>query len=90
MIVPQSAALRSVITISGTVHAAMLIAQGEHVRVIADRLGHANPMVTMTTYAHLFDGVDVAAEERLDEAWPQSVTDPGRTQTVPLQIPMRP
>jgi len=57
-------------------HAAVLIAQGEHVKVIADRLGHANPMVTMTTYAHLFDGIDVAAAERLDEVWTQSVTDP--------------
>ena len=48
-------------------------------KVIADRLGHANPVVTMTTYAHLFDGIDVAGAERLDEAWTQSVTDPGRT-----------
>jgi integrase len=71
-------------------HAAILIAQGEHVRVIADRLGHANPMVTMTTYAHLFDGLDVAAAERLDEAWAQSVTDPGRTQAVPSPISMHP
>ena len=45
-------------------------------KVIADRLGHANPMVTMTIYAHLFDGIDVAAAERLDEAWTQSMTDP--------------
>ena len=56
------------------------IAQNEHVKVIADRLGHANPMVTMTTYAHLFDGLDIAAADRLDEAWARSVTDPGRTQ----------
>ncbi len=69
-------------------HAAILIAQGEHERVIADRLGHANPMVTMTTYAHLFDGLDVAAAERLDEAWAQSVTDPGRTQAIPTPISM--
>jgi hypothetical protein len=33
-------------------------------------------MVTMTTYAHLFDGLDVAVAGRLDEAWTQSVTDP--------------
>jgi integrase len=71
-------------------HAAMLIAQGEHPKVIADRLGHANPMVTMTTYAHLFDGLDVAAAERLDDARTRSVTDPGRTPTVPAPILLHP
>lgn len=50
-------------------HAAQLIAQGEHIKVIADRLGHANPMVTLTTYAHLLDGLDRDAADRLDEAW---------------------
>ena len=60
-------------------HAAQLIAQGEHVKVIADRLGHANPMVTLTTYAHLFDGLDRDAADRLDDAWTRSVTDPRRT-----------
>ena len=64
--------------------------QGEHVKVIADRLVHANPMVTMTTYAHLFDGIDVAAAERLDEAWTQSMTDPGRTQPVSRPIAIHP
>ncbi|HKZ28108.1 MAG TPA: hypothetical protein VJ482_00540 [Acidimicrobiia bacterium] len=59
-------------------------------KVIADRLGHANPMVTMTTYAHLFDGIDAGAAERLDGAWTRTVTDPGRTQTVPDAISIRP
>lgn len=47
-------------------HAALLIAQGEHPKLIADRLGHSNPIVTMTTYAHLFPGLDRAAADRLD------------------------
>ena len=64
-------------------HAAQLIAQGEHVKVIADRLGHASPMVTLTTYAHLFDGLDRDAADRLDDAWTRSVTDLSRTQDGP-------
>ena len=31
---------------------------GEHLRIIVDRLGHANPMVGMTTHAHPFDGLE--------------------------------
>jgi integrase len=62
-------------------HAAQLIAQGEHVKAIADRLGHANPMVTLTTYAHLFDSLDRDAADRLDDAWTRSVTDPRGVQT---------
>ncbi len=41
--------------------AALLIAQGAHVKEIADRLGHSSPMVTMKVYAHLLPGL----EERL-------------------------
>lgn len=35
--------------------ASMLIAQGETPALVADQMGHANPAVTMTTYAKLFD-----------------------------------
>jgi integrase len=47
-------------------HAAMLIAQGEHPKVIQNRLGHSSIKVTLDTYGHLFDGLDEAAAERLD------------------------
>lgn len=43
--------------------AALLIAQGAHVKEIADRLGHSSPMVTMTVYAHLLPSL----EERLSD-----------------------
>ena len=48
-------------------HAAMLIAQGEHPKVIQSRLGHSSIQVTLDTYGHLFEGLDQAAAERLDE-----------------------
>ncbi|MGB7859230.1 MAG: hypothetical protein WBM90_01900 [Acidimicrobiia bacterium] len=47
---------------------ALLIAQGEHPKLIADRLGHASPTVTMSIYAHLFPGLDAEAAERLERA----------------------
>ncbi len=50
-------------------HAALLIAQGEHPKVIQERLGHASIKTTLDTYGHLFDGLDEAAADRLDEVW---------------------
>lgn len=48
-------------------HVAMLIADGAHAKVIQLRLGHATIAVTMDIYGHLFDGIDAAAAEGLDE-----------------------
>ena len=56
-------------------HAAILIEQGEHPKVIHERLGHASIKTTLDTYGHLFDGMDEVAAERLDEAWRVSPVD---------------
>ena len=56
-------------------HAALLIAQGEHPKVIQERLGHASIKTTLDTYGHLFDGLDEAAAERLDASWRDSPVD---------------
>jgi integrase len=53
-------------------HAAILIAQGEHPKVIQHRLGHSSIKVTLDTYGHLFEGLDEAAAERLDIAFLRS------------------
>ena len=50
-------------------HAALLIAAGEHPKVIQGRLGHASIGTTLDAYGHLFDGLDEAAADRLDAAW---------------------
>jgi integrase len=50
-------------------HAAMLIAQGEHPKVIQLRLGHSSIQVSLDTYGHLFEGLDEAAADRLDAAF---------------------
>jgi len=47
-------------------HAAMLIAQGEHPKVIQERLGHASITTTLDTYGHLMTGLDEAAADDLN------------------------
>ena len=61
-------------------HAALLIAQGEHPKVIQGRLGHESIKTTLDTYGHLFDGMDEAAADRLDEVWRVSPVDAAWTQ----------
>lgn len=60
-------------------HAAMLIAQGEHPKVIQLRLGHSSIQVTLDTYGHLFEGLDEAAADRLDAAFLRTPADSSRT-----------
>jgi integrase len=47
-------------------HAAMLIASGQHPKVIQSRLGHASIKTTLDVYGHLFRGLDEAAADALD------------------------
>ena len=60
-------------------HAAMLIAQGEHPKVIQLRLGHSSIQVTLDTYGRLFAGLDEAAAERLDATFLRTPADSSRT-----------
>ena len=46
---------------------ALLIAQGEHPKVIADRLGHKSVRTVLDVYGHLYQGADEAAAAALDE-----------------------
>jgi integrase len=56
-------------------HAAILIAQGEHPKVIQHRLGHSSIKITLDTYGHLFEGLDEAAAERLNVAFSMTLQD---------------
>lgn len=46
-------------------HASLLIADGEDVKVVSERLGHAHPAFTIHTYQHLLPGMGAAAAERV-------------------------
>jgi integrase len=49
-------------------HAALLVAQGVHPKVLQDRLGHASITTTLDTYGHLMTGLDEAAAELLQSS----------------------
>ena len=54
-------------------HAALLISQGAHPKVIQSRLGHRDISTTMDTYGGLFHGYDEGVAEALDGAFTASL-----------------
>ncbi len=47
-------------------HATLLLANGEHPKVVSERLGHASTTLTLDTYSHVLPGMQEQATERLD------------------------
>jgi integrase len=45
-------------------HATLMLANGEPVKVVSERLGHASPTVTLSVYAHVLPGDQRAAAAR--------------------------
>lgn len=60
-------------------HAAMLIKEGVHPKVVQERLGHASIKTTLDIYGHLLPGLDEAAAEVLDAAYQARRADSVRT-----------
>ena len=48
-------------------HATLLLAAGEPVKVVSERLGHANAMITLTVYQHVHPGMGRQAADRFAE-----------------------
>lgn len=67
-------------------HAALLIAQGEHPKIIQERLGHGSIKVTLDIYGHLMDGLDEAAATALDTLYRESLST---RLTEPTEMPLR-
>lgn len=55
----------------------MLIAAGQHPKVIQARLGYASIRTTLDVYGHLFEGLDGAAADALDDTFRRSDVDSG-------------
>ncbi len=70
---------------------ALLIAQGESPKHIADRLGHESTRTVFDVYGHLYDGVDGAATDRLEQARNASRPDQALTKRGPevIDLPTR-
>ena len=47
-------------------HATLLLAAGEHPKVVQERLGHSTIALTLDTYSHVVPGMQERAAERLD------------------------
>ncbi len=47
-------------------HATLLLQQGEHPKVVSERLGHAGVGITLDTYSHVLPGMQERAAERLE------------------------
>ena len=60
-------------------HVAMLIAENQSPRYIADRLGHESTRTVLDVYGHLYEGIDQAAMEGLDRLRSEAQTDTRRT-----------
>jgi integrase len=46
-------------------HAALLLAAGEPVKVVSERIGHASATITLSVYQHVHPGVGRQAADRL-------------------------
>ncbi|MGD0447103.1 MAG: tyrosine-type recombinase/integrase [Candidatus Dormibacteria bacterium] len=60
--------------------ATLMLAAGEHPKVVSERLGHSTVSITLDTYSHVLPGLQEAAAERLAVtlgASPMVVAEPG-------------
>ena len=46
--------------------ATLLLAGGENMKVIQERLGHADVNLTLSTYSHVLDGMQAQASDKLE------------------------
>jgi integrase len=60
-------------------YASTLLSRGVSVKAVADWLGHASPVVTLSTYAHLMPADEDVARSVLDDAFTRSAEDSLRT-----------
>jgi integrase len=49
-------------------HATLLLQEGVNVKVVSERLGHANISITLDTYSHVLPSMQQHAADRIDAA----------------------
>ena len=65
---PQAGSTRSGAFTTSGIAATGAIAQGQGIRTVAGRVGHANPAMTLSIYAHGFGAADEAVAASLGDA----------------------
>ncbi|MGC1211267.1 MAG: site-specific integrase [Micromonospora sp.] len=61
-------------------YASMLIAAGQSVKVVSDRLGHSNAAMTLNVYSHLFPADEDRTRQAIDDAFRRKI-NPGADRT---------
>ena len=59
-------------------HATLLLRDGIYVKVVSERLGHANVAITLDTYAHVLPGMQGEAAQRLDSIMEKALGQLGK------------
>ena len=59
-------------------HASELLSKGTHIPTVAKRLGHANPNVTLSIYAHALEADEVAAAKTWNDAMADVISTAGQ------------
>ena len=54
-------------------HASQLLSEGVPIPTVSERLGHANPTITLKLYSHALDSDELAAAQRWDDAFAEIV-----------------
>ena len=49
-------------------HATLLLKEGIQVKIVSERLGHANIAITLDTYSHVLPSMQTQAAEGIDRA----------------------
>jgi integrase len=62
-------------------YASVLLLKGESVIAVAERLGHKNANLVLSTYGHLMPDSEERTRKAIDEAWKTPSADQGRTGT---------
>ena len=58
-------------------HASLLMSQNVHPKVVSERLGHSDVVITLNLYSHVLPNVQEEAAERFGEAWRERSPDGG-------------
>lgn len=61
-------------------YASVLLAAGESVVAVAERLGHQNATLVLSVYGHLVPGSEDRTRKAVDAAWLEPVADSARTE----------
>ena len=70
-------------------HASLLVAAGTPIKVVSERLGHANPGFTMATYQHVMPGMGAEAADRFSQLLARHPVDVYRPDRPRTQRPQR-